>query len=178
MNLKIKCLRGKLAGKNMQGMIITNPINIRYLTGITAEGLLLLTRRENIFITDARYIEEVNSTLTIDDDVIVYNVSDISKEDYENFFTFCENIGFEENHITYAKYKEYKHKYIINNLEETEGMIEAQRVIKDEKEIEYIKTEYDRKLEKLNILKKLVKLPISALNIYYNILKLAKQKKK
>ena len=139
MNLKIKCLRGKLAGKNMQGMIITNPINIRYLTEITAEGLLLLTRRENIFITDARYIEEVNSTLTIDDDVIVYNVSDISKEDYENFFTFCENIGFEENHITYAKYKEYKHKYIINNLEETEGMIEAQRVIKDEKEIEYIK---------------------------------------
>ncbi len=139
MNLKIKCLRGKLEGKNMQGMIITNPTNIRYLTGITAEGILLITRKENIFITDARYIEAVNSTLTIDDDVIVYDVADISKEDYENFFLFCENVGFEENHVTYAKYKEYMHKYIINNFEETEELIEKQRVIKDEQEIEKIK---------------------------------------
>lgn len=139
MNLKIKCLRGKLEGKNMQGMIITNPTNIRYLTGITAEGILLITRKENIFITDARYIEAVNSTLTIDDDVIVYDVADISKEDYESFFLFCENVGFEENHVTYAKYKEYMHKYIINNFEETEELIEKQRVIKDEQEIEKIK---------------------------------------
>lgn len=139
MNLKIKCLRGKLEGKNMQGMIITNPTNIRYLTGITAEGILLITRKENIFITDARYIEAVNSTLTIDDDVIVYDVADISKEDYESFFLFCENVGFEENHVTYAKYKEYMHKYIINNFEETEELIEKQRIIKDEQEIEKIK---------------------------------------
>ena len=138
MNLKIKCLRGKLEGKNMQGMIITNPTNIRYLTGITAEGILLITRKENIFITDARYIEAVNSTLTIDDDVIVYDVAEISKEDYESFFLFCENVGFEENHVTYAKYKEYMHKYIINNFEETEELIEKQRVIKDEQEIEKI----------------------------------------
>ena len=63
----------------------------------------------------------------------------LSLEDYENFFMFCENVGFEEAYVTYAKYKEYMHKFKINNLVETEKMIEKQREIKDEDEIESIK---------------------------------------
>lgn len=135
MNTKIKWLRDKLSRLDMQGMMITNPVNIKYLTGIDAEGVLLLTRRENVYITDGRYLEAVQSTLTIDDDIIVYDMADVSKEDCENFFTFCENVGFEENNITYASYKECMHKYLINNFMETENMIEKQRMIKDEKEI-------------------------------------------
>ena len=104
-----------------------------------AEGLLLLTRKETIYITDARYIELVNQTLTIDDEIIVTNVADISQDEYENFFLFCENVGFEENHVTYAKYKEYMRKYKINNFVETENMIEKQRMLKEENEIENIK---------------------------------------
>lgn len=80
----------------------------------------------------------VNKILTIDDGIIVTNVTDVSKEDYENFFLFCENVGFEESYVTYAKYKEYIRKYKINNLVETEHMIEKQRMIKDEEEIENI----------------------------------------
>ena len=139
MNSKIVWLRNKLAALNMQGMIITNPVNIKYLIGIDAEGVLLITRKENIFITDSRYIEHVNSVLTIQDGIVVSNVKDITLDDYENFFLFCENVGFEETHLTYAKYKEYMHKYRINNFEETEGIIEKQRMIKEEHEIENIK---------------------------------------
>ena len=51
---------------------------------------------------------------------------------------FCENVGFEEDYITYSKYKEYMHLYKINNLQETEKIIEEQRMLKDEKEIEKI----------------------------------------
>ena len=51
MNSKIKWLRNKLNGLNMQGMIVTNPVNIKYLTNIEAEGILLITRKENIFLT-------------------------------------------------------------------------------------------------------------------------------
>ena len=43
MNSKIKWLRNKLNGLNMQGMIVTNPVNIKYLTNIEAEGILLIT---------------------------------------------------------------------------------------------------------------------------------------
>ncbi len=138
MNAKLQWLRNKMASLDLQGLIISNPVNIRYLTNIQAEGILLLTRKENIYITDARYIEHVHSTLTLFDEIIVYDINDVSRDDYENFFLFCENVGFEENYVTYAKYKEYIRKYKINNLVETENIIEKQRMIKDEEEISNI----------------------------------------
>lgn len=135
MNPRLQCLRNKLKAQNVEGMIISNPVNIKYLIGIEAEGILLLTRKENIYITDSRYIELVQSKLTIVDEIIVTDIKDITDEDYKNFFIFCENVGFEENYVTYAKYKEYMHKYMINNLMETEQIIEKQRTTKDKDEI-------------------------------------------
>ena len=139
MNQKIAYLRAKLNTMDMQGMIISNPINIQYLIGIKAEGILLLTRKENIYITDGRYIEEVNTILTIEDEIIVYDSKDITKYDYEYFFSLCNNVGFEEGHITYRNYKKILEKYQINNLMETEGIIEQQREIKAKDEIENIR---------------------------------------
>ena len=139
MNAKMQWLRNKLSSMNLQGMIVSNPVNIQYLTNLQAEGILLLTRKDNIYITDGRYTEYVNKTLTIFDEITVYDVKDISLDDYENFFLFCENVGFEENYLTYAKYKEYIRKFKINSFVETEEIIEKQRVIKDEEEIKSIK---------------------------------------
>ena len=138
MNPKLQWLRNKMSSLDLQGLILTNPVNIRYLTNIEAEGILLLTRKDNIYITDARYIEAVHSTLTLYDEIIVYDIHDVSKDDYENFFMFCENVGFEEYDISYAKYKEYIRKYKIHNFVETEHIIEKQRMIKDEDEIRNI----------------------------------------
>ena len=138
MNNKIKWLRDKISMLNMQGIIISNPINIKYLTGIDAEGVLLITRKENFFLTDARYLEHAKSVLTINDEIIVNDITHVSLDDYENFFMFCENVGFEENYITYATYKKYIERYKIHNFEETEYMIEKQRMIKDEEELSYI----------------------------------------
>ena len=139
MRKELQWLRNSLLGMNMQGMIVSNPKNIEYLTGIRAEGILLITRKENIYITDSRYTEYVHSVLTIDDEVVLYDFRDISLYEYENFFTFCENVGFEEHYVTYAKYKEFMHKYKINNLCETEGLIEKQRMIKTPEEVEKIR---------------------------------------
>ena len=88
MNDRLQALRNKMAGLNIQGMIITNPINVKYLTGIEAEGTLLITRKENIYVTDSRYIEHVNGTVTPFDDIVVDDFKNISKDDYENFFFF------------------------------------------------------------------------------------------
>ena len=114
MNSKLQWLRNKMNSLDMQGMIISNPLNIKYLTNIDAEGTLLITRKENIYITDGRYIEYVHSILTLFDEIIVYDIKD---------------------YLTYAMYKEYIRRYKINNFVETEGMIEKQRMIKDEEEI-------------------------------------------
>lgn len=140
MNEKIKELRKRLNEIDMDGMIVSNHINIRYLTGIDSdiEGVLLITNKENIYITDARYTERINRILTIDDEINPYDFKDLDPIDYENMFMFCNNVGFEENYVTYAKYKEYKQVYKINNLLETDGIIEAQRIIKEPDEINCI----------------------------------------
>ena len=138
MNEKMQWLRNKLSSMNLQGMIVSNPVNIQYLTNLQAEGTLILTRKDNIYITDGRYVEYVNKTLTIFDEITVYDARDLSLDDYENFFLFCENVGFEEEYLTYAKYKEYIRKFKINNFVETEGIIDKQRTIKDEEEIKNI----------------------------------------
>ena len=138
MNSKLQWLRNKMSSLNLQGMIISNPINIKYLTNIDAEGTLIITPKENMYITDGRYIEHVHSILTLFDEIIVYDMNDVSKDDYENIFMFCENVGFEEHYISYATYKDYIRKYKINNFVETEYIIEKQRTIKDEEELSNI----------------------------------------
>ena len=37
MNPKIRSFRNQMTAKGLDGMIVSNPINIRYLTGLTAE---------------------------------------------------------------------------------------------------------------------------------------------
>lgn len=139
MNEKIKLLREKLRSLHMEGMIITNPVSIKYLTNIENEGTLLITRKENIFLTYTMFLESVKSTLTINDEIIVADFREISKEEYENFFLFCENIGFEEDYVTYKQYHYLKQKYRANNLAETDNIIEKLRAVKDEEEIEKIR---------------------------------------
>ncbi len=138
MNEKIRLLRERLRSLKFEGMIVTNPISIKYLTNIENEGTLLITRKENIFLTYTMFLESVKSTLTINDEIIVADFRDVSKEEYENFFLFCENVGFEENYVTYKQYHYLKQKYRVNNLAETDNIIEKLRAVKTEDEIEKI----------------------------------------
>ncbi len=138
MNPRIKWLRNQLIPLKLDGIIVSNPINIRYLTGLSEEGSLILAQRENVFITDSRYIESVNHKLTLDDEIIAYDSRNLSKYDYEGFFMLDENVGFEESYLTYEKYKKYLHTYQVN-LIETENLLENQRIVKDEEEYNSIK---------------------------------------
>ena len=111
MNPRIKWLRNQLESLKLDGMIISNPANVRYLTGLDEEGTLVLAPKENIFITDGRYIESVNHHLTIDDEIVVFNMHEMSKYDYEGIFMISENVGFEEGYVTYEQYKKYLQQY-------------------------------------------------------------------
>ena len=137
MNEKIRLLRERLRNLKLEGMIVTNPVSIKYLTNIENEGTLLITRKENIFLTYTMFLESVKKTVTINDEIIVADFRDISQ--YENFFLFCENVGFEENYVTYKQYYYLKQKYKVNNLSETEDIIEKLRAGKDNDEIDKIK---------------------------------------
>ncbi len=139
MNYKIKSLREKMKLQGIDGMIVSNPTNIYYLVGTKAEGIFILNNKENILITDARYIEEVNNAITIDDEIIVYDSITLSEDDYLAFFAECQKIGIEENYISYAKYQEYVRKFRLKEALETNNIVENERVIKDDSEIAKIR---------------------------------------
>lgn len=143
MNDKIRCIKEKMKLLNLQGLIISNPINIRYILGINVEGVILITEKESIFVTDARYIETVHEFLTINDDFVVFDAKDLSDIDNQSFFQNCENVGFEENYVTFADYENMIRKYRIKNFEETDKIIEKIRMIKDDKEIKDIEKACD-----------------------------------
>ena len=139
MNYKIKCLREKMKLLEIDGMIISNPINIEYITGVYAEGTLIINDKDNIFITDARYIEDVNSTITISDEINVRDQANIPENEYISFFANCPRVGIEENYITYSKYQNLVRIYRLKEAVETNNLIEKMRTIKDDNEIAKIK---------------------------------------
>ena len=139
MNYKIKCLREKMKLLEIDGMIISNPINIEYITGVYAEGTLIINDKNNIFITDARYIEDVNSTITISDEINVRDQANISENEYISFFANCLRVGIEENYISYSKYQNLVRIYRLKEAVETNNLIEKMRTIKDDNEIAKIR---------------------------------------
>ena len=169
MNEKIRLLRERLRSLNMEGMIVTNPVSIKYLTNIENEGTLLITRKENIFLTYTMFLESVKNTVTINDEIIVADFRDVSKEDCENFFLFCENIGFEENYVTYKQYQYLKQRYRVNNLAETENVIEKLRAIKTEEEIEKIRKACELTDKCFNHLLEFIKIGMTEKEIAFEI---------
>lgn len=139
MNYKIKCLREKMKLLEIDGMIISNPINIEYITGVYAEGTLIINDNDNIFITDARYIEDVNSTITISDEINVRDQANIPENEYISFFANCPRVGIEENYISYSKYQNLVRIYRLKEAVETNNLIEKMRTIKDDNEIAKIR---------------------------------------
>ena len=142
MNKRIKWLRNQFVSLKLDGMIVSNPLNVRYLTGLSEEGFLILGPKENIFVTDSRYVESVNKNLTIDDEIVVYDVKNLSKYDYEGIFMLSNAVGFEEKYVTYEQYKDYLQKFQVE-LIETEGLIEKQRSVKEQEEIDIIQKACD-----------------------------------
>lgn len=135
MNQRIENIRRKMQKADLQGMIITNSSNLRYVLGFDVEGMIFITDKENLFITDGRYIEYANSKLTIDDDIAVVNIADLSTDDNLAFFADCDRVGFEEYDLTYYDYTNMVQKYRISEMVETNGIVEKLRIIKDDDEI-------------------------------------------
>ena len=135
MNNKVRCIREKMKLQNLEGMIITSDLNINYIIGTKVEGTFLITDKDNVFITDARYIEGVNNTVTIDDEIIVIDVANLAESDYLTFFANCNRVGIEENNISYAKYQKFIRLFRLKEVVETNNLVEKQRMIKDDEEI-------------------------------------------
>lgn len=139
MEHRIQKLRQRLAEENINALFITNPYNVRYMTGFTGTtGVALVTLENAYFITDFRYTEQAKKQAQGYE--VVQNQGPVYEElpallKRENLDT----LAFDDCHLTYAQYGELKEIVAPVKLQPCTGLIEAMREVKDEEEIKTIK---------------------------------------
>ncbi|MDX8046013.1 Xaa-Pro peptidase family protein [Gracilibacillus sp. S3-1-1] len=135
---RLERLRIALKEQNLEGLLITSPINRRYITGFTGSaGVVLVTSNDAFFITDFRYLEQASDQVKGFD--IKEHRGPIQEKVAELVASLQINtLGFEKNDLTYGLYETYNNA-INADLIPSDGIIEKLRLIKDEDEINIIK---------------------------------------
>lgn len=132
---KINKLRDELKDQNLDGLIITNPYNRRYISGFTGTaGIVLITPKEHIFLTDFRYMEQA-AKQAVGFNVVEHKQSIIKKLAELIDARDLAKVGFEEDDLTHQTYKAYA-KEINAELVATSGILANIRMIKTEAELE------------------------------------------
>lgn len=124
----------KLSG--LDGLIITNGANMRYLTGFLGglgDGVILATQTGIVLITDARYEEELKNHLPAAAQLLItrayyQTVADIIQKQE------LQRVGFEDD-IAFKLFDLFDELIVVDEFIPMPGMIEAMREIKDEAEI-------------------------------------------
>ncbi len=131
MNKRLVNLKEYIKSESMDSVVITDRKNMRYFSGYTGEGYMLVTDSECCIITDFRYTEQAQKQT---DGFDVYDSADFAPE--EAFGKF-EATGFEDRSIGFSRYENLK-KYF-KNLVPLGNALYDMRAVKDEEEIENIR---------------------------------------
>jgi len=139
---RIEKLVGGLGEKNIDGILVSQPENRRYLSGFEGSaGLLIITKNKNILATDSRYTVQARSQAP------EYDIFTISS-DIGNWLPKLASelnigkLGFEEGHLTFSLYRRLcdilgKGKSGLK-LIPVEDMVEPLRALKEPEEIKLI----------------------------------------
>lgn len=136
---RIEKLRKQLKEEHLDALLVTNPYNLRYMTGFTGtSGMALITSTRAYFITDFRYTEQASHQCVgyeiVKQASTAFN--ELPRLLNDNHLT---ELGFDDQHLTFAQYMTLQD--IVNpvDLIPVSGLIETLREVKDESEIATIK---------------------------------------
>lgn len=135
---RLEKLRRILKREEMDALLVTNSINIRYITGFTGTaGVALISENEAFFITDFRYTEQAKEQ--IQGFKIKEHKGKIQRKVAELADAMAvQKVGFEKDDLTYGQFEAYRGE-INKELLPTSGFMEELRLIKDEEEINILK---------------------------------------
>lgn len=135
---RLKKIRELLDQKNIDAIIITNPVNRRYLSGFDGTAGVLLISHDNAYlVTDFRYIDQAAAQAPL------FTIQRWREDLYKSLAPLIEDagwirLGFESKHVVYSNYGEMSDKLSIEliPLDET---AEKLRVIKSDAELEILR---------------------------------------
>jgi Xaa-Pro aminopeptidase len=133
-------LKNVIEKSGLDGMLITNLTNIRYICGFTGSaGTCLVTQSGQFFITDGRYIEQskeqvkgFNRYIDMDSNLSIIKKNKLITKDLK--------IGFEGNHVNFTLYDSMKKIFTDTHWESTTMILEDLASVKDQTELNAIRT--------------------------------------
>ena len=136
-------LRVAVKEKGLDAIFISQPDNIRYLSGFTgSSGWLLISNRNAILATDFRYVEQAEKESP---DFEIIQVKQQLHDWLPGIVTDFRwhKLGFEANYISYDSYykvdEEIKTRQVNLELIPTTGIVEKFRSVKETEELALIK---------------------------------------
>lgn len=131
-------VRERFSKLGIDGLLITNSKNRRYMTGFTGTaGVVLISQSKAVFITDFRYVEQAKNQ--VENYEIVQHKGPIHEEVARLVKDFSiQKLGFEQDEMTFGTYKMYDNT-VSAEMVPISGIIETLRLIKTDKELEILK---------------------------------------
>ncbi len=141
MKSRIAKCAAKLRADNLDAILLSNPVNITYLSGFRdAEGCLLVTSQEELFyFTNFIYEYEAKTiecwkVIPSGGNILETIANAIKKLKFHN-------IGFEAKNIGFLEYEKMRQSFPDKevNLSQTVNFIENSRMVKSKEEVSFIK---------------------------------------
>ena len=130
--------RTLLAGVRADALLVTSAANMRYLTGFTGEGYVLITRDEVTVVTDSRYTIAAKAECP-DAKVVEWDAIGIYKPAMELAKRAdIKKIGFEDTVMSVAKFNLWEKKLRDAKLVPIKGKADELRQVKTKEEIDNI----------------------------------------
>jgi|Deesub1362A_J573_1020465.scaffolds.fasta_scaffold04794_4 Xaa-Pro aminopeptidase len=129
-------LKEKIRENKIDGLLVTNLINIRYLSKFTgSSAFMILTEGNGVFVTDFRYEEQAKK------EVKDYEIRIEKGERTGEIIKICHDLkikklGFESEDVTYGFYVKLRRKIRVKPIRD---LIESLRAVKSDEEIRAIK---------------------------------------
>ena len=122
-----------LRNAGVPALLITDLINVRYLTGLSmTSGVVLVLPRSYILFTDARYLEMAEQQRN--DRISVRDVAEL-----ERFLKKISVCGFEQGNVTVGRLSRWKTRFSNTKFVRTDDPLEAFRRQKDPEELRLIR---------------------------------------
>ena len=129
-------LKNVLTKHDLDGLLITNLTNIRYICGFTGSaGTCLVTQAGQYFITDGRYIEQSKDQVK-GFDRLIDMASHLSIIEKNELLSSNSKIGFEGDHVNYTLYDSMKSNFNDVNWTSTQMIVEDLASVKDKSELD------------------------------------------
>ncbi|WP_010274078.1 M24 family metallopeptidase [Paenibacillus senegalensis] len=132
-------LREQMQRQEVPALLITSPINRKYISGFTGSaGYVLVTEERAVLLTDFRYTTQASEQAP---DFEIVDFSNRLMEHLGQYLSAAKltKLAFEQEHISYAQYAQWSSQLTSVEWVPVQGLVETLRIIKDDSEITVIR---------------------------------------